>query len=98
MEAAGRLQDGSKHISNIKHPVLEDEDILNAVVDTARKGYNAKINLNRIRHHFKLFRRSERNLHDAIFKTIFISITQNRMKKIIFEENKRMAKSIGKNI
>ena len=98
MQAEGRLQTDTGHISNIKHPVLKDEDIFNAVVDTAVKGYDTKTNLRRIRHHFKLFLKSERKLNDAIYKTIFASITQSRMKKIIFEENKRMAGSIGKNI
>lgn len=98
MMVEGRLQDADRHISNIPHPVMKDEEILRAVTDTAIKGYETRVNMRRLKFHFRQFRKSETSINDAIYKTIFSAITQNRMKKIIFEENKRMAKRIGKNI
>lgn len=95
MEQDGRLQESDLHVSNIRHPKLKDDEIENAMIDTARKGFTFKINLKRILFHFKLFRKSERNWNDAIYKTIFAAITQSRMKGIVFAEIERIENKVG---
>lgn len=98
VEADGNLQDLYKHVTNIKHPTLSDEDVLKALMDTAKLGYSWKENWRRTAFHFKLFRKSEKNINDAIYRTIFAMVTQKRMRKIIFGEIKRLEERFGKNI
>jgi radical SAM superfamily enzyme YgiQ (UPF0313 family) len=96
MEAEGRLQDSDTHVSNIRHPKLTDEEIEAAMIGSSKMGFTSKMNWKRMKFHFNLFRKSERNLNDAIYKTIFATITQSRMKGIVFAEIERIENKVGK--
>ncbi len=96
MEKDGRLQDSDTHVSNIRHPKMSDEEIEAAMIDTAKKGFTSKENWKRIKFHFNLFRKSERNINTAIYKTIFATITQSRMKGIVFAEVERIENKVEK--
>ena len=96
MEAEGRLQDSDTHVSNIRHPKLTDDEIEAAMIGSSKMGFTSKMNWKRMKFHFNLFRKSERNLNDAIYKTIFAAITQSRMKGIVFAEIERIENKVGK--
>ncbi len=98
MQSDNRLQDLHSHISNIKHPKLSDPEIAKAMLNTAKQGYSFKMNWKRLKFYFAIFRKSEQNVHDTIFKTIFAFITQNKMQKIVYSENKRLIQRFEQNI
>ncbi len=98
IENEGRLQDIEKHISNIKHPIFGDKEIGEALRETGLLGFKRSENLKRLKFYYKTFRKSEKNLNDAVYKTIFTYITQRRLKEIVIKETKHLLKRIGKNI
>ncbi len=97
IEAEGRLTDKEKHLSNIKHPVYGDLEFGEALYNTAKEGYMFSENINRLKFYYKIFRKSEKNLNDAAYKTIFAYITQKKMKKLILKETEFLLNRIGKN-
>lgn len=98
IEKEGRLQERESHISNIKHPVMSDTQIAKALYDTSIKGYNTHENIRRLKYYFKLFRKSEKNFNDALYKTIFAYITQNKMQKLVLKETKFLLNRIENTI
>ena len=66
------------------------------MIGSSKMGFTSKMNWKRMKFHFNLFRKSERNLNDAIYKTIFATITQSRMKGIVFAEIERIENKVGK--
>lgn len=98
MQKDKNLQDLNSHITNIKHPALTDEVVAKALNDTGRLGYRKAENFRRLRYHFKLFRKSEKNFNDALYRTIFTAITQKRMKKFIKQENKDLIQRFEQHI
>ena len=95
IESENRLQDNNTHVSNIIHPKLSDKEMVHALSDTAIKGYTARVNRKRNWFHAKTFLKSEKNLHRAIYKTIFAAVTQRKMKGIVDGEMKHMKEKFG---
>lgn len=96
LEKTGQIQEIENQVSNIKHPHLNDDQIVKAMYETAMLGYNRKTNWERLKYYYKVFRKSEKNLNDVIYKMIFLYITQKRMHKIVTEENSFLARKVGK--
>lgn len=75
-------------ISNVKFKNITDKEMVQALVDIFIKAYSLSAIIKRTWYHTKIFRKSEKNTSRVIYKTIFVFITQVRMKRIVKAENK----------
>ncbi len=94
----GRLQDITKHISNIKHPVLTDKEMVDALTNTVNQGYTKSINRKRLIHFFIVLLKGKIKYRDFIYKFMFAYHTQKNMKKLVKMENQLLIDRVENNI
>jgi radical SAM superfamily enzyme YgiQ (UPF0313 family) len=98
MKEQGRLQEMEGHISNIKHPVMNDLETARALTETIRRGYSGKACRKRLFKYFKELKKAGFKRSDIIHRMIFAYITQKKLRKISLTENQYFIKQIGKEI
>lgn len=74
--------DNSKFI-NFIHPNISSEDAVKAMKYILNDGYSIKQLFKRTKFYFNRFKKSEKNMHDAIYKTIFTFILQTKLKEAV---------------
>ncbi len=98
IQEEGRMQDLTKHISNIKHPVLSDKEMSEALTNCVNRGYAKPINRKRLIHYFKVLLKGKIKYRDFVYKFMFAYHTQKNMKKIAVLENQLLIERIENNI
>jgi len=91
----GKLQDNKTNITNVSHPSMTNQEIMKALEYVVEKGYSFNEIVKRTRFYWHRFTPENFNsTGDKIHKTIFTYITQQRMKKIIQSENRKLKSKI----
>ncbi len=96
LERENKLRDPSFNLTNVHHPAMANESVLKALDYTARKGYSLGSILIRTLFYARKIARNEYNsVNDIIHKTVFVFMTQMKMRRIVLSENKRLRKKIN---
>ncbi len=91
-----KLQDHNTNITNVKHPEMSNQQIIQALEYVVKKGFCYSRILKRTWFLLNKFRKNRDNsTGDIIHKTIFAFITQVHMGKITRAENKKLRKKIS---
>jgi radical SAM superfamily enzyme YgiQ (UPF0313 family) len=91
-----KLQDGSSNLTNVPHHTMTNEQVMDALDKTTRKGYSLLSILRRTVFYARKFAGHKGNsINDVIHKTIFTFVTQRRMGQIVKLENVRLRKKIN---
>lgn len=91
----GKLQDNKTNITNVSHPEMTNREIMNAMEYVVKKGYSFPAIVKRTRFYRGKFTPENFNsTSDKIHKTIFTYITQQRMKRIMQNENRKLKNKI----
>ena len=91
LEKEDKLQDNNSNVTNVSHPTISNEQVINALERVNRKGFSLLEILKRTRFYAKIFTRQKQNrLGDIIHKTIFTFITQWRFRKIAILEAEKL--------
>lgn len=95
LEKEGKLQDNKTNVTNVSHPTITNQQIMEALEYIVRNGYSIGEILKRTRFYMSKFTRKNHNsISDKIHKTIFTYITQKRMGRITHMENEKLRKKI----
>lgn len=91
----GKLQDNKTNITNVSHPEMTNQEIMQAMEYVVKKGYGFNEIVKRTRFYCSKFTPENYNTtSDKIHKTIFTYITQQRMKRITQNENRKLKAKI----
>ena len=95
LKAKGKLQDNIKNVTNVPHHSITNQQIIDALEYTGKKGFSLATNLKRTYFYFQLFRKQKGNtLNDIIHKTLFTFIMQQQFVKIVKDEIQRLKHKI----
>ena len=96
LKKEGKLQDKETNITNVSHPSMTNEQIIEAMEYVVKNAYSFKQNLRRTLFYMNKFTAENYNsTGDRIHKTIFTYITQSRMKQITAGENRKLRSKIS---
>ncbi len=91
-----KLQNQFGNITNVIHTSIKDTDIIKALEYSFRKGFTISRIIKNTFFCAKKIKKAGNSFNETIHKSIFIFATQNKLKKIVRQEIKRMRKKIGK--
>jgi len=98
LERQHKLQEDSSHLTNVPHPTMKADEVLEALDHFMRKGYSMLSILKRTYFYARIIAGNKNNsINDIIYKTIFTFVTQRRMKQIVMQENERLRKRVESN-
>lgn len=98
MKAEGKLRDNTVNLTNISHPTMTDQQVVEALDYVIKKGLSLKAIVNRTLFYTKKFRNQKGStINDIIHKSIFTFIAQRRFTKITSLELKKLSKKINGN-
>jgi radical SAM superfamily enzyme YgiQ (UPF0313 family) len=98
MEKEDKLQDNKSNVTNVTHPYLTNEQVIQELERANRKGFSLLEILKRTWFYMKIFIKQKQNkLGDIIHKTIFTFITQWRFRKIAILEAEKLKGKVQRN-
>lgn len=95
MASQGKLRDREKHASNITHSAIRDKDITTALRYIVAKGFSLPVIWRNSWFYYTKFRKSGKGVNDALKRTIFVFITQLRLKEVLVYEINRIHEKTG---
>lgn len=95
LNAEGKLQDNAINITNVGHPTISNQQVIEALEYVNKKGFGLLITIKRTFFYLKKFiAQKEYSIGEIIHKTIFTFITQRRFGKITKLELEKMKRKI----
>ena len=91
LKAEGKLQDNTINVTNVPHPTITNQQVIDALDYVNQKGFSLMATVKRTYFYFKIFTKHKDNkIGDIVHKTIFTFITQWRFGKITKLETEKL--------
>jgi len=98
LKAEGKLQDNTINVTNVPHPTITNQQVIDALEYVSQKGFSLSTTLKRTYFYFKEFsKKNDNKISDIIHKTIFTFITQKRFGKITKLETEKLKMKVQNN-